>query len=143
MKAELFATVVYFVFVIQLIISTLFFICNARSIRTIPLYVKMLEKMSWKWRLIPVFMSIALGLVAACVTGYHATSTLAVLLVMPILYHHWIMSPISVRSVSGIGDMRNPEYRKVIVKGVRSRLLTLSVCVNLFLMYYAFFNLEP
>ena len=81
-----------------------------------------------------------IGIAAACMTEYHVTSMLMAMILLPVLHHHWIVSPLAVRSVADIEDMRNETFKKVISKGVRSRILTICICVNLFLTYYTLFN---
>ena len=136
----MFATIVSFVFGFQFVISLLLFIKNAKSIRKIPLYVDVQGRMSRTLRLMPIMIAALIGIAAACMTEYHVTSMLVAMILLPVLHSHWKVSPLAVRSVTDIEDMRNESFRKVISKGARSRILTIGICVNLFLTYYTLFN---
>lgn len=136
----MFTAVVSFVFGFQFVISLLLFIRNAKSIRKIPLFVDVRGRMSRRMRLMPVLIAALIGIAVASMTEYHVTSMLMAMILLPVLHHHWIVSPLAVRSVADIEDMRNETFKKVISKGVRSRILTICICVNLFLTYYTLFN---
>ena len=136
----MFTAVVSFVFGFQFVISLLLFIRNAKSVRKIPLFVDVRGRLSRRMRLMPVLIAALIGISVACMTEYHVTSMLMAMILLPVLHHHWIVSPLAVRSVADIEDMRNETFKKVISKGVRSRILTICICVNLFLTYYTLFN---
>ena len=136
----MFTTVISSVFGFQFVISLLLFIRNAKSIRKIPLFVDVHGRMSRRMRLMPVLIAAFIGIAAAFMTEYHLTSMVMSMILIPVLHHHWIASPLAVRSVSDIDDMRDEKFKKVISKGVRSRFLTVCICVNLFLTYYTLFN---
>ena len=136
----MFTIVVSFVFGFQFVISLLLFIRNAKSIRKIPLFVDVHGRMSRRMRLMPVLIAAFIGITAVVMTEYHVTSMVISMILMPVLHHHWIVSPLAVRSVSDIDDMRDEKFKKVISKGVRSRFLTVCICMNLFLTYYTLFN---
>lgn len=136
----MFTAVVSFVFGFQFVISLLLFIRNAKSIKKIPLFVDVRGRMSRRMRLMPVLIAALIGISAASMTEYHHTSMVMSMILLPVLHHHWIVSPLAVRSVADIEDMRNETFKKVISKGVRSRILTICICVNLFLTYYTLFN---
>ena len=136
----MFTAVVSLVFGFQFVISLLLFIRNAKSIRKIPLFVDVRGRMSRRMRLMPVLIAALIGIAVASMTEYHVTSMLMAMILLPVLHHHWIVSPLAVRSVADIEDMRNETFKKVISKGVRSRILTICICVNLFLTYYTLFN---
>lgn len=136
----MFTAVVSFVFGFQFVISLLLFIRNAKSIKKIPLFVDVRGRMSRRMRLMPVLIAALIGISVACMTEYHVTSMLMAMILLPVLHHHWVVSPLAVRSVADIEDMRNETFKKVISKGVRSRILTICICMNLFLTYYTLFN---
>lgn len=136
----MFTAVVSFVFGFQFVITLLLFIRNAKSIKKIPLFVDVRGRMSRRMRLMPVLIAALIGISVACMTEYHVTSMLMAMILLPVLHHHWVVSPLAVRSVADIEDMRNETFKKVISKGVRSRILTICICVNLFLTYYTLFN---
>ena len=136
----MFTAVVSFVFGFQFVISLLLFIRNAKSIRKIPLFVDVHGRMSRRMRLMPVLIAALIGISIACMTEYHVTSMLMAMILLPVLHYHWVVSPLAVRSVADIEDVRNETFKKVISKGVRSRILTICICVNLFLTYYTLFN---
>lgn len=136
----MFTTVVSFVFGFQFVISLLLFIRNAKSIRRIPLFVDVRGRMSRRMRLMPVLIAALIGIAAACMTEYHVTSMLMAMILLPVLHSHWKVSPLAVRSVTDIEDMRNESFRRVISKGVRSRIFMVCICANLFLTYYTLFN---
>ena len=136
----MFTAVVSFVFGFHFVISLLLFIRNAKSIRKIPLFVDVHGRMSRRMRLMPVLIAALIGISIACMTEYHVTSMLMAMILLPVLHYHWVVSPLAVRSVADIEDVRNETFKKVISKGVRSRILTICICVNLFLTYYTLFN---
>ena len=136
----MFTIVISLVFGFQFVISLSLFIRNAKSIRKIPLFVDVHGRMSRRMRLMPVLIAAFIGIAAAFMTEYHLTSMVMSMILIPVLHHHWIASPLAVRSVSDIDDMRDEKFKKVISKGVRSRFLTVCICVNLFLTYYTLFN---
>ena len=136
----MFTAVVSFVFGFQFVISLLLFIRNAKSIKKIPLFVDVRGRMSRRMRLMPVLIVALIGISVACMTEYHVTSMLMAMILLPVIHHHWVVSPLAVRSLADIEDMRNETFKKVISKGVRSRILTICICVNLFLTYYTLFN---
>lgn len=135
----MFTTVLSIVFGFQFVISLLLFIRNARSIRKIPLYVDIQERMSRRLRLTPVLIAALIGIAVSYMTEYHVTTTVMVMILLPVLHHHWIVSPLAVRSIVDIDDARDEKFRKVISKGVRSRILMVCICMNMFLTYYVLF----
>lgn len=141
MKTEVFSTVACLVFGIQSILFLRMLVRNARSIMKIPLYVDFRGRMSAGWKLVPVLTLALTGIGAMCVTGYHFTSMLMAVVLLPVLYGHVMVSPSAVRSVADIEDMRNEAFRKVIARGMRSRVLTVCLCLNLLMMCCAFFSL--
>ena len=134
----MFTTVLSIVFGLQFVISLLLFIRNARSIRKIPFYVDIQERMSRRLRLTPVLIAALIGIAVSYMTEYHVTTMVMVMILLPVLHHHWIVSPLAVRSVVDI-DARDDNFRKVISKGVRSRILMVCICMNMFLTYYVLF----
>lgn len=138
MKTEVFSTIAYLIFGFQYVGFLMLFIRNAKSARKMALGREMLRRLSVAWRLIPVWATLAAGTIVACATGCYATVTAVTVILLPVLYHHWIISPSSIRSVSDMDDIRNVAYGKVITRGIRSRLLTAAVCANLcgFLMLH-------
>ena len=136
----MFTAVVSVVFGFHFVISLLLFIRNAKSIKKIPLFVDVRGRMSRRMRLMPVLIVALIGISVACMTEYHVTSMLMAMILLPVIHHHWVVSPLAVRSLADIEDMRNETFKKVISKGVRSRILTICICVNLFLTYYTLFN---
>lgn len=133
-------TLISMVFGFQFMISLLIFIRNARSIRKIPLHMDVRRRMSSPLRLIPVVVTALVGITVACVTEYHVSSMVMTMILLPILHNHWMVSPLAVRSVSEMEDVRNGTFRKVMSMGNRSRILTICICLNLFLTYYALYN---
>lgn len=134
----MFTTVLSIVFGFQFVISLLLFIRNARSIRKIPFYVDIQERMLRRLRLTPVLIAALIGISVSYMTEYHVTTMVMVMILLPVLHHHWIVSPLAVRSVVDI-DARDDNFRKVISKGVRSRILMVCICMNMFLTYYVLF----
>ena len=135
----MFTTVLSIVFGFQFVISLLLFIRNARSIRKISHYVDIQERMSRGLRLTPVLIAALTGIAVSFMTGYHVTTMVMVMILLPVLHHHWIISPLAVRSVVDIDDMGDEKIRNMISKGVRSRILTVCICMNLFMTYYVLF----
>ncbi len=135
----MFTTVLSIVFGFQFVISLLLFIRNARSIRKIPFYVDIQERMSRRLRLTPVLIAALIGIAVSYMTEYHVTTMVMVMILLPVLHHHWIVSPLAVRSVVDIDDAKDDNFRKVISKGVRSRILMVCICMNMFLTYYVLF----
>lgn len=135
----MFTTVLSIVFGFQFVISLLLFIRNARSIRKIPLYVDIQERMSRRLRLTPVLIAALIGIAVSSMTEYHVTIMVMVMILLPVLHHHWIVSPLAVRSVVNTDDAIDDNFRKVISKGVRSRILMVCICMNMFLTYYVLF----
>lgn len=133
-------TLISMVFGFQFMISLLIFIRNVRSIRKMPLHMDVRRRMSSPLRLIPVVVTALVGVTVACVTEYHVSSMVMTMILLPILHNHWMVSPLAVRSVSEMEDVRNGTFRKVMSMGNRSRILTICICLNLFLTYYALFN---
>lgn len=131
--------VVYIVFQLQFMVLLFFFIMNRRYLKKNRTYNDVVDRLHWIWYIIPLLLVTVVGIVVTYITGRLSSLWLGMLMV-PILSTHFVSEPLVLRSVFAIGDMRRGSFRDMIVRGVRSRILTFWMCVNIVMMYYAFIN---
>lgn len=136
-----FAEVAYFVFGVQLVASIWLFIRNRRAIRKMPLHRELATRLHPASFALPVAAALAVGAALVGLTGLLATSCLIAACLLTVFVLQWTLSPLLLKHVSTDADMRNESMREVISKGVRSRVFSIGICVNLLMMFYAFFNM--
>lgn len=129
--------VFYVFFGLQLCFALWLFIRNRRALKKIELYREIANRYPWLSYLVPVPITVVITVVVGYFTDCEFSTILGSVILLPLFTTHWTMDPRCVRSVCGQQEMRNPLFRTIVTKGVRSRFLTFCIVVNYVLMQYS------
>ena len=130
----------YFIFGLQFIICTIFFIRTCKLLKNISLYQDLRSRISKMWYFLPPVICILTCILSAYLTEYIFTSILLWSIISPLMSIHFLNEPFVLKNVSTPEHFRDAAYRRVIALGIRSRILVIGVTVNLLLMSYVFIN---
>lgn len=130
----------YFIFGLQFIICTIFFIRTCKLLKNISLYQDLRSRISKMWYFLPPVICILTCILSAYLTEYIFTSILLWSIISPLMSIHFLNEPFVLKNVSTLEHFRDAAYRRVIALGIRSRILVIGVTVNLLLMSYVFIN---
>lgn len=136
----MFATVMYIVFGMQLIVSGYLFLRNRKIMKDIGLYKEICSRMSPIWLLLPLTICSLVCIILGVYTRYMYSSIVLSLISIPLLNIHIACEPCILRKYVSVSDMRDDMFRSMIALGIRSRVLILLTVSNLILMFYAFVN---
>lgn len=131
--------IVCVVFMLQFIVLLFFFIMNRRNLKMNLTYIDVVNRLHWILYIVPLVLVSVVGMSVTYFTG-SMSSGLIGMFMLPIVNSHWVSDPLVLRTVFTTDDMRSGSFRNMIVKGVRSRILTIGICVNVVMAYYAFVN---
>lgn len=138
----MFEFVVYVIFGIQLVISTILFFRNRYKVFEIPLFSEINCRQPFWWYVFPFIVSVSLCLAGIVLTGYLYSMILLSLIMFTIFCFHLSLDPLVVKKLSNKNDMRDPSYRRIISYGIRNRIFLLGIFANLALMFYSHINIH-
>lgn len=130
----------YFIFGLQFIICTCFFIRTWAQMKNISLYQDLQSRITKILYVLPPIACILICILFACFTRYFYTTVLLSAIILPFISIHILNEPLVLKRVSTPEHLGNSSYRRVEVLGIRSRILTIGAIANLLLMSYALIN---
>ena len=116
------------------------FIRNRKDLKKVELYREIANRYSWLILVIPILLALLVVLLLLIFTEYPVSTLMVFVMTLPLLTTHWTMDPITIRAATEPSDMRNPKYRTVISKCVKSRIITFYIIANAILLEYLFLH---
>lgn len=125
---------------LQLSYALMIFYRNRKGLIKIAIYHEISNRYPLSLYILPLVCISLIALIVAYFTHYEICTLMGYLLLLPLIMTHWTIDPFCIHSVCSRKDMRNPAFRTILAKGLRSRVLTVYIIVNFILMEFSTLN---